>query len=155
MKSLFVLCFLAILSIALGHMCLYNPTQRGSLYAPTAGSNDCALVDGPCGKRDAAPPKVLAQAGSNFTFVFQKNLDHFYSSNPGNFTISWAPTLDGAFKTIGTISDDKQPSLTFYTFTFTLPTTVSRHGVMQVVYYTNNPNAPSAFYQCADFAIVH
>lgn len=33
--------------------------------------------------------------------------------------------------------------------------TVSRHGVMQVVYYTNNPNAPSAFYQCADFAIVH
>ena len=38
---------------------------------------------GPCGGRPAQEPQLALIAGRNFTVVFQKNVSHFNSTNPG------------------------------------------------------------------------
>jgi len=154
MHSLQVVLIFAVLSSTLAHLCLFNPKQRGSLNGYTSpGANDCALLSGPCG-RSASSPVIYAQKGSNFTIVFQKNLDHWYQANPGNFTVNWSTTVSNDFEFVATVPDDGEPSLTYYEVMVTVPNMIVKHGVLQVVYYTNNPSAPPSFWQCADFGIV-
>jgi len=151
MQSLRAVAVLLFVSSALAHLCLFSPHQRGTMNGwQQEAADDCALTTGPCGGRPVGIPSVIAEGGSNFTFVFQKNLDHFYSANPGNFTLYWAEHTDFSYIKIGSTPDTDAPSLTFYVIEAELPMKPDRHGVVQVVYYTNNPEAPPAFYQCAD-----
>jgi len=138
------------------HMCLFNPHQRGTMDGTNKkGASDCALVSpGPCGGRAVESPVLIAKAGTNFTVVFQKNLDHWYSDEPGNFTVSLATSVGGDFDELATVADSAAPSLSFFLAEVALPLTAVKHGVLQVVYYPNNPAAPDTFYQCADFSIM-
>ncbi len=63
---------------------------------------------------------------------------------------SWAEHSDFPFQAIGSTPDTDAPSLSFYVVEAVLPNKPDRHGIVQVVYYTNNPEAPPAFYQCGD-----
>jgi len=59
--------------------------------------------------------------------------------------------LTWIFQLIAVIPDTNTPALTYYTLQAEVPNVIIKHGVVQVVYNTNNPNAPPSFYQCADF----
>jgi len=117
------------------------------------GSEDCDLTIAPCGSRSTSQPVIYAEAGSNFTFVFMKNLDHFYPQNPGNFSVLWAENVNKPFKLLGSTKDTSAPSLSLYYIQAELPNTPIKHGIVQVVYFTQNPGAPAAFFQCADMGI--
>lgn len=58
---------------------------------------------------------------TNFTVVFQKNLDHWYSAAPGNFTVSLAQDVNGQLEAVAVIPDTSAPSLTYYVAEFALP----------------------------------
>ena len=91
----------------------------------------------------------------NYTFVMEKNLDHFNASSPGNFTINlW--TRQGEFlRTLGYVKDDNRTSGSVYQVKAQLP---HEHGptefIIQAVYNTNNQKAPAQFFQCSNFEIV-
>jgi len=151
MKQIIILSIL--LSVAVAHLCLMNPVQRGDLagYEEPAAT-DCYLTTGPCGGKGMGPPVLFALAGTNFTILFQKNLDHFYAPAPGNFTISFS--YDGMdFFEVGSMPDTSAPSLTYYMMTHMVGQEFIKHGVLQVAYHTNNPNTPVTFYQCADIGV--
>ncbi|KAL5493680.1 hypothetical protein EMCRGX_G014890 [Ephydatia muelleri] len=119
------------------------------------GAPDCIYLEAPCGNVAAETAHVYFSKGDNISVVFQKNLDHFYSQSPGQFIVSLAQLSDAPqFEKVLTIPDDKQPSLTLYTPNITLPSTLSGPVVLQVVYVTNNPQAPASFYQCADIRVI-
>ena len=48
------------------------------------------------GDRDPATPVVAFEAGSNQTFVWQKNVDHFTTAYPGTWVISYASASSSA-----------------------------------------------------------
>lgn len=93
--------------------------------------------------------------GQKVSVSMQKNLDHYYASAPGNFSVYlWT----GDYKTswfVGSINDSPAPTMSLYSVNFQVPTSLSGGNyVVQTVYYTNNPGAPPNFYQCSDVLIV-
>eukprot|EP01130_Rhizamoeba_saxonica_P008966 TRINITY_DN3634_c0_g1_i1.p1 TRINITY_DN3634_c0_g1~~TRINITY_DN3634_c0_g1_i1.p1 ORF type:complete len:157 (-),score=32.21 TRINITY_DN3634_c0_g1_i1:36-506(-) len=151
MKYLFAILCIAV--IANAHMCLVSPHQRGKVDIDinTPGSNDCVLTSGPCG--DARPSRTVGTFSGTMTVAFQKNLDHWYKNAPGNFTVAIADSPTGNFTPLKVLPDTDSDSLTFYFEKILLPNKNIDHAVLQVVYYTNNPGAPAAFYQCADISV--
>eukprot|EP01116_Phalansterium_solitarium_P019526 TRINITY_DN5492_c0_g1_i1.p3 TRINITY_DN5492_c0_g1~~TRINITY_DN5492_c0_g1_i1.p3 ORF type:complete len:174 (+),score=76.80 TRINITY_DN5492_c0_g1_i1:54-524(+) len=151
-------CLAALVAVSFAHMCQFAPQQRGSMVNTNqVAADDCALVQpGPCGGRSASQPAIVVVGGSNFTVVFQKNLDHWTAASPGNFTVTFYATPDASDtgKVLGSTPDTQSPSLTIYAAHVTIPNVPTKHGIIQTVYYTNNPQAPPTFYQCADIAIV-
>ena len=68
---------------------------------------------GPCGGQmnGELNAAIMSQM---YSFVMEKNLDHYYASMPGNFTINlW--TSGGEFiRTLGMVMDDSRPSGSIY-----------------------------------------
>ncbi|XP_066300344.1 uncharacterized protein [Branchiostoma lanceolatum] len=154
MKTIAV--FLLFLAGTWAHMCLISPPQRGSMTGINKPAcPDCGLVTGPCGLRPEPNKTTLALlAGSQYTVTIQKNLDHYDSASPGEFTISFRAGMTGDFTLLQKIPDIGEPSLTLYSVNITIPKPVgSNKGTLQAVYVTRNPQAPPMFYQCTDFII--
>ena len=86
--TILILFFSAVfLGSCQAHMCLLSPAQRGSMTMfNKAASGDCHLMTSPCGGRAMDDVRLYLRAGQNFTVVFQKNLDHWNSATPGDFT---------------------------------------------------------------------
>ena len=121
-----------------------------------AGSNDCLLTSGPCGGRPAGRYPTYYRPGEKVTVVFQKNLDHWVKSTPGNFTVSLM--MEGSSSAIASniVTDMGEPSLTIYSATLMIPASAAKGKyVIQAVYNTNNPQAPPQFYQCSDVMLDH
>ena len=77
----------AALATCWAHMCLINPTQRGSMKMLNVhAASDCILLTSPCGGRPTDDIRMYLRAGQNFTVTFQKNADHWKSGSPGDFT---------------------------------------------------------------------
>ena len=73
------------------------------------------------------------------------------SSNPGVFEVYYSLDGGSTFNFIASVADDASPSLSFYSLTFSTGLTAPVGPFIgQVVYKTNNPSAPAAFYQCFD-----
>jgi len=132
------------------HMCLVSPYQRGaSVNLTSVGLNECYLLDGPCGGQDQSDIKFVAITGIAFPVVFQKNLNHFNSSAPGTFSVSYA--ADGQnFQLIAKMADDASPDLSVYTIDVTIGQS-SDAAVLQVTY---DIGGGTVFYQCSDFAVI-
>ncbi|XP_035658637.1 uncharacterized protein LOC118403890 [Branchiostoma floridae] len=149
--------FLLFLAGSWAHLCLISPPQRGSMFdINKPASPDCGLTTGPCGQRPALnKTTVVFLSGSRYTVTIQKNLDHYDSSSPGEFTISFRPSRKGGFTLLEKIPDNGEPSLTLYSVNITIPkpTAHSDIGTLQAAYVTRNPQAPPVFYQCTDFFI--
>eukprot|EP01114_Cavostelium_apophysatum_P002777 TRINITY_DN1246_c0_g1_i1.p1 TRINITY_DN1246_c0_g1~~TRINITY_DN1246_c0_g1_i1.p1 ORF type:complete len:155 (+),score=11.95 TRINITY_DN1246_c0_g1_i1:107-571(+) len=141
-------------SYALAHTCLLTPAQRGSLDGfDTVASDNCIRQTGPCGGLKPQSPSVYIQSNSTFIFTFIKNLDHWYAADPGNFTLRIQESPSSQWTLLGTTPDTESPSLTLFTIAAQLPANPAKIAVVQLVYYPNNPEAPSAFYQCADVGL--
>merc|ERR1711894_652480 len=136
---------LSCLALTQAHLCLINPTQRGSMNGlNTKGSDDCLRLKSPCGGMNPPKdPQVLYRAGSNIAVTFQKNLDHFISTSQGKDDM----------KELARVPDTSDPSLSLYSVPITLPKEAKPWYTLQVVYMTKNDKAPPAFYQCADISL--
>jgi len=133
---------------------MLEPFQRGTAdNINTPGAPDCDLWrGGMCGGRPAEQPKVVLEPGSNYTVVFQKNLDHYNSTGTGEFRIIYE-TLGhtGSFRILKRITDTPTPSLYLYTEEITLPRLEVQHAVIGVQYVV--PWFDATFYQCADISL--
>lgn len=142
-----------------GHMCLLSPYQRGGRVSHadinTQGADPCGLTTGPCGGVNASNSEMTAFAtGETITVVMQKNLDHYVLATPGNFTAILRSHNETTKPfTLGTIADDKDESGAIYQIVGTIPETDEGPYILQAIYYTNNAQAPAAFYQCADIRV--
>lgn len=89
------------------------------------------------------------QAGSQAVFTLQKNENHWGSAaSAGNFSaFLWDP--EGSATFLGSIQDTPLPSLSTYALAVTLPAVAPGNYTVQTIYFTNNPAAPPAFYQCS------
>ncbi|XP_030830632.1 uncharacterized protein LOC575072 [Strongylocentrotus purpuratus] len=157
MKNLvFVSIFSAMVAIGTAHLCMLSPPQRGSmLNINKPASPDCALLPEPCGGRNASLGTTLAiKEGSRFVVAFQKNLDHFYPSNPGSFKISLSFDEEKTFQLLQFLPDTSDPSLTLYYMNVTMPAMpLKKPGTLRIAYVTQNPEAPAVFYQCSDIML--
>ncbi|XP_076437558.1 uncharacterized protein LOC143276794 isoform X2 [Babylonia areolata] len=122
-----------------------------------ADSDSCILLKGPCGGTIPTANKLSIVGGTNFTVIFQKNLNHFNEAHPGYWSVSMARAEGSSFTELFRITDTDVPSLTLYTATVTAPEVATGSEpvpmVLQTRYVTNNPKAPSAFYQCGDVLV--
>ncbi|CAH1773927.1 unnamed protein product [Owenia fusiformis] len=150
MKVLIV--FACLLVATSAHLCLLSPRQRGSMMGINKpGATDCILLKGPCGERTGMPTTGV-KAGTNFTVLIQKNLDHWDKATPGYFTVSWGLS-ETSMTMIAKVQDNGEPSLYIYEVEVTAPKSLNDHYIMQVTYVTMNKQAPPVFYQCADFGV--
>eukprot|EP01084_Bolivina_argentea_P252099 423076_1 len=142
----------------LGHMCLLAPYQRpgyvnaASLTKP--GSAECGLTDEPCGGVPNGQNQNAAIMSEKLTVVMLKNFDYFYAKAPGNFTVSLWTNGGEKLRDLGFVADDARKNGSIYQ----VPVLIPHEGteskfIIQAAYFTNNPSAPEAFYQCADLEI--
>jgi len=148
---------LLLVSAVAGHVCMMAPTQRGGLPAGIigVGAKECGQMQGPCGTVSAGPSTHVTQ-GSTYPIAFQKNLDHFNRGAPGNFKgFFWLKAMPGMVIDLFQIPDTPAPSLSVFTVNLFIPVNASLvgEGVVQVVYVTENPEAPPYFFSCADIQI--
>jgi len=150
-----VSCLLAVATVCTAHMCLLTPIQRGSMQGLNkAGADDCILLKAPCGDRDAAEGNTIYAPGSNYTVIFQKNLDHWAKATPGYFTINLMND-GGLIKEVAREPDAGEPSLHLYSAMMTVPVGIPKGNyALQVQYVTKNSQAPAVFYQCADVQVM-
>jgi len=140
--------FFSVLAVCCAHLCILAPPQRGGPH-PITGPADpwCKLEAGPCGGQ--APDtkgRVAYRVGTNVTVAFQKNVNHFNSNMPGLYVVQFAMHPDAEFTELARVADTNDPALTVYEASVVVPGP-SRHGLFQVIYYTNND---LIFYACAD-----
>ncbi|XP_063407913.1 uncharacterized protein LOC134691358 [Mytilus trossulus] len=139
------------------HLCLISPTQRGSMTGlNTEASKDCILLKPPCGGRPSEPKNAaILRAGQNTTVTFQKNLNHWIQKSPGEFRVNLGVEGTEKFQSLAVVKDNNEPNLHLYTVPITVPSDrLKQTLVLQVVYVTNNPQAPPMFYQCRDVQII-
>ena len=146
-----------LISSTFGHMCLLAPYQRGGYVNDTTlsktGAAECGLQTGPCGGVSSGFINAAIMS-ETYSVVMEKNLDHFYAKAPGNFTVALWSTNDTFIRTLGSVPDDNRTSGSIYQVRFPVPHEGQMSTfIIQAVYHTNNPGAPAAFYQCADFEI--
>jgi hypothetical protein len=115
------------------------------------GNPACYETQGPCGKFNKPGPPVAVYPGS-VNVVINKNLNHFWPQNPGNFSVFlWKGNTAVRIATFPDTNESTDPQ------TYMLNVKVPEHPrqvsyVLQAVYFTNNPNEGN-FYQCSDIAI--
>eukprot|EP01108_Squamamoeba_japonica_P002521 TRINITY_DN2213_c0_g1_i2.p1 TRINITY_DN2213_c0_g1~~TRINITY_DN2213_c0_g1_i2.p1 ORF type:complete len:159 (-),score=39.97 TRINITY_DN2213_c0_g1_i2:59-535(-) len=154
-----VIALLSIATIAHAHLCMLAPTQRGGVAGINTHADPiCAVLAGPCGNTTAHHPSISIRSAVPFNVVFQKNLDHYYASNPGSFVIDLAMNKnpqEGDFKPLKKIADSATPTGYIYAEMVSVPiVSTELEGVLRVRYITNNPGAPPVFYQCSDVSLM-
>eukprot|EP00483_Globobulimina_turgida_P001415 UN01417 len=152
-----LLALVALFVVSECHMCLVSPYQRGAPVTHAdfdkQGADVCGLTTGPCGGVNASNSEfTVFEAGERISVVLQKNLDHFNKDAPGNFTVAILHPNTTRYN-LGIIKDDDAPSGSLYPINGQIPPMDEGRYVLQAVYHTNNPNAPAAFYQCADIGV--
>ena len=121
------------------------------------GADICFQVTAPCGNAPTAGSPVAAYvAGSSNAISVMKNMDHYAGAGlAGNITVNlWGSTPSPLF--LGAIADSYVTApINMYTVQVTIPqNTVPGSYVLQVVYATDNSDAPAAFYTCSDITVV-
>jgi len=146
-KIILVLAFVSVVSC---HVCLIFPQQRGGFGdINKPASSSCFKIVGPCGDNVPADPEIEFFAGHSYNITFQKNLNHWNSTDPGYFSVSYGHGINPHFSTLAKVTDTNTPPLTLYTTQITLPKIDDDHGIIRVQYISNSVGVP-IFYQCAD-----
>jgi len=140
-----------LVACSYAHTCLLNPHQRGAMDGinkPAAA--DCGLMAGPCGGRPRTSYVEGVNAGQNYTFVWQKNLNHWSSTSTSSFTVSIAQDQTSAFHQLYMATDDNSASLTLYTVDIVIPHGYVGVATIQLKYTVSF----GVFYQCADVRVL-
>ena len=83
--------------------------------------------------------------------TWQKNVNHFNSANPGNFTVLYEDTANSSEPVaLLVVPDDNSPSLTLYTFDVVIPLQITSSATISLAYISNT--APT-YYSCSDFSV--
>jgi hypothetical protein len=144
----------AFLAAASAHMCMFAPTQRGGLDGSVndPAALKCAGHVGPCGNQpNSLLPTQIMRANVPFIVVIQKNLDHYNSTNPGYFAVSFADVADPSESDFTTLLQIPDGPASVYPDQYLFFANVSvqakplRHGVLRSTYITNNVNAGNYF----------
>jgi len=151
MKQIIIFVILIVTS-CLAHVCFLNPEQRGGVNSGInqIASNECFQTTAPCGSFPQGAPEVFYASGENITVIFQKNLNHWDATNPGNFTVNFSEN-GMMWKNLASMPDNNDASLTLFTLNVTIPNIKAPKTMLQVIYAPNGP--PGPFYQCADIGI--
>eukprot|EP00013_Stygamoeba_regulata_P022455 CAMPEP_0177652112 /NCGR_PEP_ID=MMETSP0447-20121125/12930_1 /TAXON_ID=0 /ORGANISM="Stygamoeba regulata, Strain BSH-02190019" /LENGTH=155 /DNA_ID=CAMNT_0019155283 /DNA_START=43 /DNA_END=510 /DNA_ORIENTATION=+ len=139
----------AFVSLCSAHLCTIYPLQRGPTdNIDSPGSQSCFLVKGPCGGFDQPGANPTVFSGKIFLAI-EKNLNHWNSADPGNFEVS---LINGNTTTqILQFSDTDETAPFVYYMMAGVPENFPKGAAtLQVIYNTNNPNAPAQFFQCSD-----
>ncbi len=139
-----------LIGVALGHVCILNPNQRGGPHTITAAADPwCKLTTGPCGGQ--APEVGLIQYHRNdtVTIAWQKNQDHWAAATPGYFSVGFATGPSAPITELARIPDSATPSLTVYETQVVLDTP-SPTAVISVEYFTGQG---FTFFACADVVV--
>jgi len=117
----------------------------------SVGAQDCGLTKAYCGGRAMGPISSSYLTDSQLELTWQKNVNHYSSSTPGNFTVFFEDNESNALPlTLLVVPDDNKPSLTLYTYNITIPAVATNSATISLAYFSNT--APT-YYACADFAI--
>jgi len=81
-----------------------------------------------------------------------KNNDHYNAGAPGNFS-AYLWDAAGKSKFLASTRDTNAPSLTLYRLRGSLAGVDAGNYTIQTIYYTNNDQAPPAFFQCSDISV--
>ncbi|KAF6017736.1 hypothetical protein EB796_023937 [Bugula neritina] len=155
--SRFILLLAGVVAVSC-HLCMLNPPQRSSLGPTVNGlrSHDCYRVIPPCGAKPAENSTTYLQAGSVYTIIFQKNLDHIDYKTPGWFTVSFGVD-EQSFVEVARVKDRGEKNLHLFSEDIIVPPVMNHSKrIVQVAYVTNNASmAPpvAIYYQCSDVII--
>jgi len=88
---------------------------------------------------------------SEWIYVITKNLNHYNSTRPGNFTVNLLDKSQKYIMTIGSAPDTNAPSGSLYQLYQKIPGTLANgeNYVVQAIYFTHS-DGDLTFYQCAD-----
>ncbi|CAF3976837.1 unnamed protein product [Rotaria sp. Silwood1] len=155
---------ISIVSLTIGHICVWQPRQRGTLNIDMPDSGECYRKPSPCGGINGLEggKRTKIQAGKAYTIEFQQNLNHYYTNNPGNMDISFAIGLnpeENDFQILKSINDYNpmnQLTQTNFSVDIRLPNVTCKQCVLRVRYVTNNPaenDHGTTFHQCSDIEL--
>ena len=161
--SLYILALL--LPACLGHVCLFEPLQRGGVEgsevhdASVCGIN---MEQRPCGDGDlVVRGESVAQwyAGDEVQFDIQVNEEHYEEDNPGNFSLYlWESSTNGTDRgePIWSIEDEDGENLREIIGTFEVPENIEGEYTLQVIYFTNREDVypRTNYYACSDVDIL-
>lgn len=128
--------------------------ERGGVEgADKVAAGVCANLDGPCpSETNAGAPVQAYLSGDEIYMGVFKNADHFNTGAPGNFS-AFLWDAAGNSKLLASARDTNAPSLSMYRLRGSLAGVAAGNYTVQTIYYTNNPQAPPAFFQCADVSV--
>lgn len=120
----FILIVVTLFGVCNSYMCLLNPYQRGGAIPQAslnkAGSEECGRTSKYCGGVNSNNSEMSAFfSGDTIVIALQKNLDHYNSANPGNFTIHLFQNSNP--KLFGSVQDSSYGSLSIYEVSGTIP----------------------------------
>jgi hypothetical protein len=167
MRTKIVVSLILLLNVnsIIGHLCLWEPMQRGNFSLNPPGSHDCYRKEGPCGGFNSSTSKVrtILEAGTKFNVSFQQHLNHYYPGNPGKLDITFAIGLDPLeedFRILYTCNDYNpmnHNTQTNFSIPILLPNEPCDYCVIRVRYITRNPDEEdhgTTFYQCSDIKLI-
>ena len=136
-----------------GHLCVYNPPQRGALNITTFGNPTCFKYKGPCGGLPSGPVQAMYQRGKTYSIQLQQNLNHYSVGHPGFLDVAIAQAESDEFQVLSVLTDYfpvRQWTRTNMSIPIDLPSSgpVGRH-VLRVRYHPNKPTEP-VFHECID-----
>eukprot|EP00026_Physarum_polycephalum_P020836 Phypoly_transcript_23688.p1 GENE.Phypoly_transcript_23688~~Phypoly_transcript_23688.p1 ORF type:complete len:183 (+),score=26.93 Phypoly_transcript_23688:51-551(+) len=157
--------WMAVVGLVSGHICMWEPHQRGPVDISYGGNPTCYHLYAPCGGKNNSippgPPVVSLKAGSPYAVEFQQNLNHWYAPKPGFMMAEIALSENGVFVPFGEIIPDfnagDMVTQTNFTIKGIVPNYPCAACVLRVQYVSNNPGegeGSNIFYQCADISIV-
>lgn len=145
MKSLILLILLVIPLSAWPHIRL-----KGDGSIPPR-SSDAAIKTGPCGGLPRSANPTVLQKGSTITVTWEETIDH-----PGRFEFYFSPAAEANFTLLKTVQDTQDNANVPHQFstTLTLPNQDCTDCTIQLIQVmTEDPNAPSLYYSCADIKL--
>ncbi|UJR20092.1 hypothetical protein I4U23_023225 [Adineta vaga] len=160
-----IVLILLYLSSTCGHLCLWQPMQRGNMSLNPPGSHDCYRKIQPCGgfNSSTSRERTTIESGSIYQVLFQQHINHYYPLNPGKLDISFAhglEPLEEDFQILSSLNDYNpmnHNTQTNFSINVQIPNEECDQCVLRVRYITNNPDEEDhgmTFYQCSDIKLI-
>eukprot|EP01104_Vermistella_antarctica_P006153 TRINITY_DN1687_c0_g1_i1.p1 TRINITY_DN1687_c0_g1~~TRINITY_DN1687_c0_g1_i1.p1 ORF type:complete len:463 (-),score=104.79 TRINITY_DN1687_c0_g1_i1:120-1421(-) len=150
-----------------GHICFFDPPQRGHFSVGVPGDGPCYRRTDYCGGVPLGNVTATYNAGGTIELFMQQNLNHFYVPKPGFLDV--ALSYDTVPTNASWVTLDRWDDLAGndmvrqnnFTRSLLLPLNKTcTHCILRARYVSYNPdevdpanNTDAIFYQCADIAI--
>lgn len=118
----------------------------------TPRSNNAGIKTGPCGGLARSLQPRIQRPGATITIRWEETIDH-----PGRYEFYFSANNDQNFQLLKTVVDNQDGAGGLphqYSTDLTLPNVLCQNCTIQMIQVmTENPQAPSLYYSCADIRI--